>query len=142
MKLRGENRSTRGETCPSATFSTINLTWTDPGSNPGLRGGRQAANRLSHGTACRHIARICNTYLFFKAIICTRKRLNVTFVHTVPVLFDFMSKQKKRNPCYRIALQPTRNLKWRYNPAYCVHRYGKTCFTTPCTFADSPPHVD
>jgi hypothetical protein len=31
-------------------LSTINPTWTDPGSNPGLRGGRPAANRLSHGT--------------------------------------------------------------------------------------------
>jgi hypothetical protein len=50
MKLTGENRSTRGKTCPSATSSTINPTWTDPGSNPGLRGGRPAINRLSHGT--------------------------------------------------------------------------------------------
>jgi hypothetical protein len=32
-------------------YSTTNPTWTDPGSNPGLRGGRPAANRLSHGTA-------------------------------------------------------------------------------------------
>jgi hypothetical protein len=31
--------------------STTNPIWTDPGSNPGLRGGRQAAYRLSHGTA-------------------------------------------------------------------------------------------
>jgi hypothetical protein len=51
MKLTGENRSTRGKTCPSATLSTTNPTWTDPGSNPGLRRGRPAANRLSHGTA-------------------------------------------------------------------------------------------
>jgi hypothetical protein len=51
MKVTGENRSTRGKTCPSATLSTTNPTWTDPGSNPGLRGGRPAANRLSHGTA-------------------------------------------------------------------------------------------
>jgi hypothetical protein len=50
MKLTGENRRTRGNTCPSATLSTTNPTWTDPGSNPGLRGGRPAANRLSHGT--------------------------------------------------------------------------------------------
>jgi hypothetical protein len=28
-----------------------NTTWTDPGSNPGLRGGRPATNHLSHGTA-------------------------------------------------------------------------------------------
>jgi hypothetical protein len=51
MKSAGENRRTRGETCPNATLSTTNLTWTDPGSNPGLRGGRPAANRLNHGTA-------------------------------------------------------------------------------------------
>jgi hypothetical protein len=36
---------------PSATLSTSNHTWTDPGSNPGFRGGRPATNRLSHGTA-------------------------------------------------------------------------------------------
>jgi hypothetical protein len=42
MKLKGENRSTRGKTCPSATLSTTNPTWVtrdrtlppDPGSNP------------------------------------------------------------------------------------------------------------
>ena len=38
MKLTGENRSTRGKTCHSATLSTIDPTWTDPGSNPGLCG--------------------------------------------------------------------------------------------------------
>jgi hypothetical protein len=38
MKLTGENRSTRKKKpCPSATLSTIKPTWTDPGSNPGLR---------------------------------------------------------------------------------------------------------
>jgi hypothetical protein len=51
MKLTGENRSTRKKTCPSATLSNKNPTWNDPGSNPGLRGDRPAANRLSHGTA-------------------------------------------------------------------------------------------
>jgi hypothetical protein len=40
MKLTGENRSARGKTCPSATLSIKNPTWTDPGSNPGLRGGK------------------------------------------------------------------------------------------------------
>jgi hypothetical protein len=40
-----------GKTCPSATLSTINPTWTDPESNPGLRGERPATNRLSYGTA-------------------------------------------------------------------------------------------
>ena len=51
MKLTGENRGTRRKTCLSATLSTTNPTWTDPGSNPGLRSERPATNRLSHGTA-------------------------------------------------------------------------------------------
>ena len=44
------SRSTRRETWLSATLSTTNPTWTDPGSNPGLRDERTATNRLSHGT--------------------------------------------------------------------------------------------
>jgi hypothetical protein len=51
MKLTGENRSTRIKTRPSATLSTTNPIWTDPGSNPGLRDERPATNRLGHGTA-------------------------------------------------------------------------------------------
>jgi hypothetical protein len=38
MTLTGENRSTRGETCPNVTSSTTNPTWIDPESSPGLRG--------------------------------------------------------------------------------------------------------
>jgi hypothetical protein len=48
MKFTGEDRSIRGKTCPSATLSTTNPTWTEPGSNPDLRGERPATNRLSH----------------------------------------------------------------------------------------------
>jgi hypothetical protein len=48
--------TTRRKPCPSATLSTTNSTWTDPGSNPGLRSERPATNRLSHGTA--YITRI------------------------------------------------------------------------------------
>jgi hypothetical protein len=51
MKLTGENRSTRRKYCLSATLFTTNPTWTDPGSNPSLRGERPATNRLSHDTA-------------------------------------------------------------------------------------------
>jgi hypothetical protein len=50
MKLTRKIR-TRRKPCPSATLSTTNPTWTDPGSNPGVRGERPAINRLSHGTA-------------------------------------------------------------------------------------------
>jgi hypothetical protein len=38
-------------TCPSATLSTTNLTWLDPGLNPGRRGEKSATNRLSHDAA-------------------------------------------------------------------------------------------
>jgi hypothetical protein len=41
-----------GENLPSATLSTTNPTWIDPGANPGLRDERPVTNRLSHGTAC------------------------------------------------------------------------------------------
>jgi hypothetical protein len=51
MKLTGENRSSLGKTYATATLSTTNLTRTDLGSNPGLRGYRPANNRLNHGTA-------------------------------------------------------------------------------------------
>jgi hypothetical protein len=37
--------------CPSANLSTINPISSDLGSNPGLRGGKLAANGLSYGTA-------------------------------------------------------------------------------------------
>jgi hypothetical protein len=37
--------------------------WTDPGSNPGLRGERPTTNRLSHGTATPF------TYIFFHMTI-------------------------------------------------------------------------
>jgi hypothetical protein len=41
------------KTCPSATLSTTNATWPDPGSNPSRRGGKPATNRLSYGAALR-----------------------------------------------------------------------------------------
>jgi hypothetical protein len=58
MKLTGENRNTWGKTCPSATLSTTNPTWTDLGSNSALRGERPATNRLSHGTAHHNISNV------------------------------------------------------------------------------------
>jgi hypothetical protein len=61
MKLTGENRRTRGKTCPNATLSTTNPTWTETGSNPGLRGGTPAANRLSHGAALQVKLQILET---------------------------------------------------------------------------------
>jgi hypothetical protein len=51
MILTGENIRTQRKTCPSATLSTTNNTWIDPGANLGLRGERPATNDLSHGMA-------------------------------------------------------------------------------------------
>jgi hypothetical protein len=51
MNLTVKNRSTGGKTCPSVTLSTTNPTRTDPESNPAIRGGRLAFNRLSYGAA-------------------------------------------------------------------------------------------
>jgi hypothetical protein len=38
--VTGESQSTSGKTCPSATLSTENSTWTSLGINPGLDGER------------------------------------------------------------------------------------------------------
>jgi hypothetical protein len=51
MKIGRGNRSTRKKTYPSATLSTTNPTWLDPGLNPGRRGGKPATNRFSYGAA-------------------------------------------------------------------------------------------
>jgi hypothetical protein len=39
------------KTCPSATLSTTNPTWLDPGLNPARGGGKPETNRLSYGVA-------------------------------------------------------------------------------------------
>jgi hypothetical protein len=48
---RGKTEEISRKTCPSATLSTINLTWTDLGLNSGLCSDRLATNHLSHGMA-------------------------------------------------------------------------------------------
>jgi hypothetical protein len=58
MILTGENRRTRRKTCPSATFSTTNPTWTSQGANPGLCGEMLATNCLSHDTAYSNITSV------------------------------------------------------------------------------------
>jgi hypothetical protein len=75
MKLPGENRSTRGKTCPSATLSTTNPTLTDPGSNPSLRGGRPATNRLSHGMAGMSCKVIVQTLYFIFVVYVNEESL-------------------------------------------------------------------
>jgi hypothetical protein len=64
---QGKTEVLRGKTCPNATLSTTNPTWSNPGSNPGLRGGRQTTNRLSHGTTV--IAEVTASYTCLGVVI-------------------------------------------------------------------------
>lgn len=50
-----KNRRTRRKVCPNDTLSTTNPTLTGLRSNPGTRGDRTAADRLSYGTASTFI---------------------------------------------------------------------------------------
>jgi hypothetical protein len=52
---------TRRKTCPSATLTTVNLTWADPESNPGLREQTPATNRLNRH--CRLQTKTNPTYV-------------------------------------------------------------------------------
>jgi hypothetical protein len=51
LNWQGKTEVLGGKTCPSATLSTTNPTWSVVESNPGLRGERPATDRLSYGTA-------------------------------------------------------------------------------------------
>jgi hypothetical protein len=53
-RLAGETKYSE-KTCPSATSSTTNPTWPEPGSNPGRRSVKSATNRLSYGVAFKMI---------------------------------------------------------------------------------------
>jgi hypothetical protein len=46
-----ENQRIQRKSCPNATLSTTNPTWTDKGANLDFHSERPATNRLSHGTA-------------------------------------------------------------------------------------------
>jgi hypothetical protein len=52
-RLAGETEAL-GENLPQRHFCpSQNVTWRDPGLNPGRRGGKPATNRLSYGVALR-----------------------------------------------------------------------------------------
>jgi hypothetical protein len=65
MKLTGEYRSTRRKTCPSATLSATNPTWTSPGSNVPIVYSRY---RVNFGS-------LCITHNYFIIIIILLLRL-------------------------------------------------------------------
>jgi hypothetical protein len=51
--LKGKNRITREKTFASTIFSTTNLTWTDLGANPALRGKRPEITEVWLGEESR-----------------------------------------------------------------------------------------
>jgi hypothetical protein len=63
-ETQGKTEVLGGKTCLSATLFTTNPIWTDPGSNPSLRGGMPATNRLSHGTAYINLLSVDFFHLF------------------------------------------------------------------------------
>jgi hypothetical protein len=65
-----ENRRTRTKICPSATPSTTNTIWTDPGANSSLRDEKPATNHPSHGTAY-----LCITSLYLSVYFVTLSQL-------------------------------------------------------------------
>jgi hypothetical protein len=64
MILTEENLRTWRKTCPSATSSTTNAIWTDPGMNPVLWDERTATNYMSHGTAIFMLLAFPNFFTF------------------------------------------------------------------------------
>jgi hypothetical protein len=74
------------KTCPSATLSTTNPTWPDPGSNPGRLGGKPATNRLSY-VAAIHIPYAA----FYRHTISE----DINFNHIALVAKHYMAKDCK-----------------------------------------------
>jgi hypothetical protein len=66
-----------GKTCPSATLSTTNPTWPDPG----RRGGKPAINRLSYGAAT---GSVLSGYLYITWRFCACKWCMCYFPLVVP----------------------------------------------------------
>jgi hypothetical protein len=92
-EIHRENRSTRGKTCPIATLSTTNPIWTDPASNPGLRGGRPAANSLSHGTAEIRVLILCIS-LYLRLPDDGDLELKYVYLYPVILLFAYFGVYK------------------------------------------------
>jgi hypothetical protein len=74
----------------SATLSTTNPTWPDPGSNPGHRGGKPATNRLSYGAASR-----LSEVPFLFLTLFTRSKEN-TQIFYLSYYYFFCTKRIKR----------------------------------------------
>jgi hypothetical protein len=68
------------KTCPSATLSSTNPTWPDPGSNTGRRGGEPATNRLSYD--------LCDVWSVLISL-CLCYHLYAVGCHHIDIFFNF-----------------------------------------------------
>jgi hypothetical protein len=92
---QGRTEVLGGKTCPTSTLPTTNPTWSDLGSNPGLRGERPATNRLSHGTVRgRPLLTCCNYIRSTKVTILNYVR-RLTWPY--PQLHNFWAERGRQN---------------------------------------------
>jgi hypothetical protein len=118
--LAGENRRTRRKTCPSATISTTNPTWIDPGVNPGLRSERPATNDMSHGMALEMITMIFRIQKVRG--VCAWASADVTEEFRWPILsvlqdwrqgFRLVYDRSLRSTAFNLVLYNYAQLRWQ-----------------------------
>jgi hypothetical protein len=121
MKLTGENRSTRGKPCLSATLSTTNPTWTELGSN---RASAVRGRRLTAWAMTRPIVCFTNTVVKRSQLwqpLQTTQQLAHSRLYRGVLCFVIISG-RKFNSVYATCLQ-------------CVHyKNYTTTYTTYCCF--------
>jgi hypothetical protein len=81
------------KTCPSATLSTTNPTWLDPGLNSGCRGGKPATNRLSYGAAFTFIK------YKYKILITSVDSQTIMSAETYPAKWQWLDEQLTIESC-------------------------------------------
>jgi hypothetical protein len=94
MILTGDYRSTWRKPCLSATLSTTNSTWTDTGSNPGLRDATEKLPYIVKSIVLSKSIRYTLTLGFWLCIL-VRLALQLLYMHvilfTVPVKIQYDS---------------------------------------------------
>jgi hypothetical protein len=77
-QLSFPSQRTRSNTCPSATLSTTNPTWTALGLNTGSRSVKPATNHLSYGKSLDtvQVSYLQLLVIIFMVIYCGLKHLN------------------------------------------------------------------
>jgi hypothetical protein len=102
--------------CPSATLSTTNPTWPDPGANPGCRGGKPATNRLSYGATKAYSYYVFNISdnTFYQAVKRVDRRSGVGGEWSASRLGCFAPRRKSpRYPLDRKVGGPHSRSGWR-----------------------------